>query len=156
MKHASASPLLLIFANVRFSRTLRPLGLTLNWTPPIADECDGVVIATFGRMWRAQFRCLESYFGEDTRLLPKAVEETAAEQPSCGTASAGMTSGGQSWRHQSMMDFCTWSRFSASSNTAEFKPSITSEVTSSPLCAGRQCMNRASGFARDISSAFTL
>ena len=42
------SPFPLIFANVRFWRTLRPLGLTLNETPPIADECEGVVIAKFG------------------------------------------------------------------------------------------------------------
>ena len=38
-------------------------------------------------------------------------------------------------------------RFSASSNTTDCGPSITSAVTSSPRWAGRQCMNIASGLA---------
>ena len=53
------------------------------------------------------------------------------------------------------MAFWAWSRFSASSNTTEFGESMTSSVTSSPRCAGRQCMNSASGFAFANSSAFT-
>ena len=48
-----AKSLPMIFANVRFWRTPRPLGLTLKETPPTADECGGIVIATFGRMRRA-------------------------------------------------------------------------------------------------------
>ena len=39
------------------------------------------------------------------------------------------------------MPFWACSRFSASSNTTDCGPSITSSVTSSPRCAGRQCMN---------------
>jgi hypothetical protein len=50
-------------------------------------------------------------------------------------------------RHQASTAFCACSRFSASSKTTEFGPSMTSSVTSSPRCAGRQCMNRASGLA---------
>ena len=38
-----------------------------------------------------------------------------------------------------MIAFCTWSRFSASSQTRLCGPSITSAATSSPRCAGRQC-----------------
>ena len=41
------------------------------------------------------------------------------------------------------MAFCMCRRFSASSNTTDCGPSMTSSVTSSPRCAGRQCMNRA-------------
>ena len=44
---------------------------------------------------------------------------------------------------------------SASSNTADCGPSITSSVTSSPRWAGRQCMNSASRAAAPISLAFT-
>ena len=42
-----------------------------------------------------------------------------------------------------------------SSNTTDCGPSITSAVTSSPRCAGRQCMNTASAFAADINASFT-
>ena len=61
----------------------------------------------------------------------------------------------QAPRHQASTAFCACSRFSASSNTTECGPSITSSVTSSPRCAGRQCMNSASGFACFISAALT-
>ena len=61
----------------------------------------------------------------------------------------------QTPRHQRRIAFCTCSRFSASSKTTEFGPSITSLVTSSPRCAGRQCMKSAEGFAAAISAAFT-
>ena len=50
-------------------------------------------------------------------------------------------------RHQARMPFWACRRFSASSNTTDCGPSITSSVTSSPRCAGRQCMNIASGLA---------
>ena len=40
--------------------------------------------------------------------------------------------------------FCACSRFSAWSNTTDAAESMTSSVTSSPRCAGRQCMNSAS------------
>jgi NAD(P)-dependent dehydrogenase (short-subunit alcohol dehydrogenase family) len=43
--------------------------------------------------------------------------------------------------------FCTCMRFSASSQTTDCGPSMTSASTSSPRCAGRQCMNSASGWA---------
>ena len=46
-------------------------------------------------------------------------------------------------------------RFSASSQTTDWLPSITSALTSSPRCAGRQCMNRASGLAQAIISLST-
>jgi hypothetical protein len=46
-------------------------------------------------------------------------------------------------------------RFSASSKTTDCGPSMTSPVTSSSRCAGRQCMKIASGLARDISRALT-
>src|SRR5207253_3109605 len=42
--------------------------------------------------------------------------------------------------------FCTWSLFSAWSQTTERGPSITSSVISSPRCAGRQCITIAEGF----------
>ena len=45
----------------------------------------------------------------------------------------------------SMMAFCACSRFSACWKTNECGPSITSAVTSSPRCAGRQCRKIASG-----------
>ncbi len=44
-----------------------------------------------------------------------------------------------SWPNtQRSTDFWAWMRFSASSQTTERGPSITSSVTSSPRCAGRQ------------------
>jgi hypothetical protein len=55
----------------------------------------------------------------------------------------------------SMSAFCTCILFSASSQTTDCGPSITSASTSSPRCAGRQCMNRASGLAAAIISAST-
>src|SRR5450759_5092858 len=58
-------------------------------------------------------------------------------------------------KHQARMPFCACRRFSASSNTTDCGPSITSSVTSSPRWAGRQCMNSASGLASDISLALT-
>src|SRR5262245_62772467 len=58
-------------------------------------------------------------------------------------------------KHQAKMPFCAWRRFSASSNTTDCGPSITSSVTSSPRWAGRQCMKIASGLASDISLALT-
>jgi len=58
-------------------------------------------------------------------------------------------------RHQRSTAFCACRRFSASSNTTECGPSITAEVASSLRCAGRQCMNRASGLARAISASLT-
>ena len=58
-------------------------------------------------------------------------------------------------KHHFNIAFCAWRRFSASSQTTDCGPSITSSVTSSPRCAGRQCMKIASFAARDISCAFT-
>ena len=58
-------------------------------------------------------------------------------------------------RHHMRMPFWTWRRFSASSNTTDCGPSMTSAVTSSPRWAGRQCMNTASGLASFMSRAFT-
>src|SRR5512141_1413553 len=55
----------------------------------------------------------------------------------------------------SISAFCTCSRFSASSHTTDCGPSITSAVTSSPRCAGRQCMKTASDFATCIISTST-
>src|SRR4030065_730827 len=46
----------------------------------------------------------------------------------------------------SISAFCTCRRLSASSHTTDCGPSITSAVTSSPRCAGRQCMKTASEF----------
>src|SRR5260370_902768 len=50
-------------------------------------------------------------------------------------------------KHHARMPFCAWRRFSASSNTTDCGPSITSSVPSSPPSAGRQCINRPSGIA---------
>ena len=58
-------------------------------------------------------------------------------------------------KHQRMTDFCACSRFSASSKMTELGPSITELVTSSSRCAGKQCINSASGFALAISASFT-
>jgi len=58
-------------------------------------------------------------------------------------------------KHQARMPFCACSRFSASSNTTERGESMTASVTSSPRCAGRQCMNTASAFALAKSASFT-
>src|SRR5665647_819318 len=55
----------------------------------------------------------------------------------------------------SIKAFCTCSRFSASSHTTDCGPSMTSAATSSPRCAGRQCMNNASLAATFIMSAST-
>jgi hypothetical protein len=58
-------------------------------------------------------------------------------------------------KHHAKMPFCACRRFSASSNTTDCGPSITSSVTSCPRCAGRQCMKIASRAAFAISRAFT-
>ncbi len=58
-------------------------------------------------------------------------------------------------RHQARMPFWACRRFSASSNTTDWGPSITSAVTSSPRWAGRQCMNMVSGLAFSKSRALT-
>ena len=58
-------------------------------------------------------------------------------------------------RHQARMPFCACRRFSASSQTTEWGPSMTASVTSSPRCAGRQCMNNASSLAISINAAST-
>ena len=55
----------------------------------------------------------------------------------------------------SMSAFCACMRFSASSHTTDCGPSMTSASTSSPRCAGRQCMKRASGLAARIISLST-
>ena len=62
---------------------------------------------------------------------------------------------GSAPRHQASTPFCACRRFSASSQTADCGPSITSSVTSSPRWAGRQCRKMASVAARFISSALT-
>ena len=46
-----------------------------------------------------------------------------------------------------MTAFCACRRFSASSKITLCSPSMTSPVTSSPRCAGRQCRKIASGLA---------
>ena len=51
--------------------------------------------------------------------------------------------------------FCTCSLFSAWSHTTDDLPSITSEVTSRPLEAGRQCIKMQSFFADLNRSEFT-
>lgn len=51
--------------------------------------------------------------------------------------------------------FCECRRFSASSHTTLCGPSMTSAATSSPRCAGRQCMKIASGLAAAMTSAVT-
>ena len=60
-------------------------------------------------------------------------------------------------RHASIASsaFCVCRRFSAWSKTTDASLSRTSEVTSSPRWAGRQCMKSASGAACAISAAFT-
>jgi hypothetical protein len=66
-----------------------------------------------------------------------------------------MRRAGHSPSRYSSRAFCACRRFSASSNTTDCGPSITSSVTSSPRCAGRQCMKIAPGLARAISCLFT-
>src|SRR6185312_4886193 len=58
-------------------------------------------------------------------------------------------------KHQARRPFWACSRFSASSKTTDCGPSMTSSVTSSPRCAGRQCMNSASGLALAIRRPLT-
>ena len=58
-------------------------------------------------------------------------------------------------RHQARIPFWACRRFSASSNTTDCGPSITSSVTSSPRWAGRQCMNSALGEAARIRRLLT-
>ena len=58
-------------------------------------------------------------------------------------------------RHQNSTPFCACSRFSASSQTTDCGPSITSPVTSSPRFAGRQCMKIAPLAACAISASST-
>ena len=58
-------------------------------------------------------------------------------------------------RHQHNTPFWACSRFSASSKTTDCGPSITSAATSSPRCAGRQCMKSACFAAAPISFAST-
>ena len=55
----------------------------------------------------------------------------------------------------SMIAFCACSRFSACGKTNDRGESITSSVTSSPRCAGKQCRKMASGFAQAKSLALT-
>src|SRR4029077_10119046 len=57
-------------------------------------------------------------------------------------------------KSSAMIAICAYSRFSAWSKTAERAPSITSSVTSSPRCAGRQCRKTAPG-AASITAWFT-
>src|SRR5689334_3993549 len=52
--------------------------------------------------------------------------------------------------------FCTCSRFSASSQTRDWGPSMTSAVTSSPRCAGKQCRKIALESASFIKSESTV
>ena len=59
-------------------------------------------------------------------------------------------------RRSNSTAFCTCSRFSACSNTTDCGPSMTSASTSSPRCAGRQCMNTAWGLAAAIRSGVTV
>ena len=75
----------------------------------------------------------------------------------CGKLCAvqGSTFRAQTPRHQRITAFCACSRFSASSQITDCGPSMTSLVTSSSRCAGRQCMNSASGFASAIRPALT-
>ena len=61
----------------------------------------------------------------------------------------------QTPRHQRITAFWAWRRFSASSKTTEWGPSMTALVTSSLRCAGRQCMNRASALAWAIRASLT-
>src|SRR5262249_24714858 len=56
-------------------------------------------------------------------------------------------------RHHASKPFWACSRFSASSKTTDWGPSMTSSVTSSPRCAGRQCMKSASDLALAIRLA---
>src|ERR1019366_7989462 len=60
-----------------------------------------------------------------------------------------------SFINSSMIAFWMCSRFSACWKTTERGESITSLVTSSPRCAGRQCMKMASRLAQAKSSEFT-
>lgn len=61
----------------------------------------------------------------------------------------------QTPRHQRRIAFCACRRFSASSKITEFGPSMMLDVTSSPLWAGRQCMNNVSALAPAISVSST-
>ena len=58
-------------------------------------------------------------------------------------------------KHHRRMLFCACNRFSASAQISDCGPSMTSGVTSSPRCAGRQWRNFASGLAAAISAAST-
>jgi len=58
-------------------------------------------------------------------------------------------------KHHKTIAFCACRRFSASSNTLDWGPSMTAAVTSSPRCAGKQCRKIASGAACAINASFT-
>ena len=58
-------------------------------------------------------------------------------------------------RHQRMIAFWACRRFSASSQTSDCGPSMTSASTSSPRCAGRQWRNFAPPSASSIRSSVT-
>ena len=67
----------------------------------------------------------------------------------------GLYTGTRPITRYSSRAFWTCSRFSASSQTTDCGPLMTSAVTSSPRCAGRQCMKSASGWAVAIIGAST-
>src|SRR6185437_296521 len=72
-----------------------------------------------------------------------------------GSSRGGWKRGRAQARHQARMPFCACSRFSASSHTTDWGPSMTPAVTSSPRLAGRQCMKMAPALALAISRSST-
>src|SRR5581483_4673776 len=77
---------------------------------------------------------------EDLRVVEEGAH--GARLPSCPKTSASSAC-------------CTHMRFSAWSKTTDWGPSMTASVISSPRCAGRQCMTRASAGAIASSDSFT-
>src|ERR1051325_9417213 len=102
------------------------------------------------RFLRLVLACLE----DDHR---QQREEDQREQDDDGEAAAVARAGvGHCFISEYRIVFWTCSRFSASSKITDCGPSITSAATSSPRCAGKQCMKIASRFACDINRPSTI
>ena len=78
---------------------------------------------------------------------PRRVTSPTSSSSRIGSRTGCMLRRASDFISSSMMAFCACSRFSACWKTNDRGESITSSVTSSPRCAGRQCRKIASGFA---------
>ena len=143
----------------------RPVALNLQREDPVIFQCAGQQCGQRQRL--AQHAgdrfgvIMAGQDGIDFRAKPHHAPAQAqrfdleGQQHVFGDAMRAGTGGCHHVRHQRRMPFWPCSRFSASSQTTDCGPSMTSAETSSPRWAGRQCMKIASGLAWRINSAFT-